>query len=327
MIVMHNIEMDLAEIGITKRIFAVQGDKNTRSVKITLTCAGEPWKIPDGVIGIVRFRKPDDTGGTYDTMPDGSVVVTVDNNAMTAQLAPQMLTAPGCVLAQVEMTTGEKVLCTFAFKIVVEPDPSVGTMDSDDYINLSEYISRKVADSTPSELPNPNAITFTGGVTGTYDGSAAKTVNIPTSLKNPYSLTIDGVSYNGSKTVNFTDNINSMIEAKGRILLWDDDTYVVAGSIPAGEAITIPNDSYTGIEVVFRTTKAQTGFLCSTGFIPFDIFESCCAVGRIGAGALVSMGIAYNPKHSQLVFTGGYNHTTGASDSTVMLPVRIYGFK
>lgn len=31
----------------------------------------------------------------------------------------------------------------------------------------------------PSALPNPNAITFTGAVTGSYDGSAPVTVNIP----------------------------------------------------------------------------------------------------------------------------------------------------
>lgn len=32
----------------------------------------------------------------------------------------------------------------------------------------------------PTALKNPNAITFTGAATGTYDGSAAKTINIPT---------------------------------------------------------------------------------------------------------------------------------------------------
>ena len=31
----------------------------------------------------------------------------------------------------------------------------------------------------PTKLPTPNALTFTGAVTGTWDGSAAKTVNIP----------------------------------------------------------------------------------------------------------------------------------------------------
>lgn len=33
--------------------------------------------------------------------------------------------------------------------------------------------------SIPTTLPNPNALTFTGAVTGSYDGSAAVTVNIP----------------------------------------------------------------------------------------------------------------------------------------------------
>ena len=36
--------------------------------------------------------------------------------------------------------------------------------------------------SIPTELKNPNALTFTGAVTVTYDGSAAKTVNIPAAI-------------------------------------------------------------------------------------------------------------------------------------------------
>ena len=46
----------------------------------------------------------------------------------------------------------------------------------------------------PSVLPNPNALTFTGAVTGSYDGSAAKTVNIPSAVTD--------------------DHINSLIDTK-----------------------------------------------------------------------------------------------------------------
>lgn len=46
----------------------------------------------------------------------------------------------------------------------------------------------------PTALPNPNAITFTGAVTGSYDGSAAKTVNIPSAVTD--------------------DHINSLIDTK-----------------------------------------------------------------------------------------------------------------
>lgn len=46
----------------------------------------------------------------------------------------------------------------------------------------------------PAALPNPNALTFTGAVTGSYDGSAAKTVNIPSAVTD--------------------DHINSLIDTK-----------------------------------------------------------------------------------------------------------------
>ena len=37
-----------------------------------------------------------------------------------------------------------------------------------------------VEDTMPTALPNPNALKFTGAATDTYDGSAAKTIHIPT---------------------------------------------------------------------------------------------------------------------------------------------------
>jgi lysophospholipase L1-like esterase len=40
--------------------------------------------------------------------------------------------------------------------------------------NKADYIKNK-----PDNLPNPYALTFTGAVTGTYDGSGATTINIP----------------------------------------------------------------------------------------------------------------------------------------------------
>lgn len=36
------------------------------------------------------------------------------------------------------------------------------------------------AEDMPTALPNPKALTFTGAVTGSYDGSEEKTINIPT---------------------------------------------------------------------------------------------------------------------------------------------------
>lgn len=60
----------------------------------------------------------------------------------------------------------------------------------------------------PTKLPNPQKLTFTGAASGTYDGSAAKTVKIPaapTKLPNPEKLTFVGAAsatYDGSSPVN-----------------------------------------------------------------------------------------------------------------------------
>ena len=47
------------------------------------------------------------------------------------------------------------------------------------YTGTEAEFSAKLAQEMPEALPNPNALTFTGAVTGSYDGSAAVTVEIP----------------------------------------------------------------------------------------------------------------------------------------------------
>lgn len=53
----------------------------------------------------------------------------------------------------------------------------------------------------PTALKSPAALTFTGGVTGSYDGSAAKTVAIPTTLPANGGTAANTTSVAGSLTV------------------------------------------------------------------------------------------------------------------------------
>ncbi len=58
--------------------------------------------------------------------------------------------------------------------------------------DLEERIAAGLEDveaEIPTALPNPNSLTFTGGVTGSYNGSAAKSVAIPIALPNPNAIT------------------------------------------------------------------------------------------------------------------------------------------
>lgn len=62
------------------------------------------------------------------------------------------------------------------------------------YTGTEEEFSAKLAEEMPTTLPNPNALTFTGAVTGSYDGSAALSVEIPSGGgdgSNPWRLITD----------------------------------------------------------------------------------------------------------------------------------------
>lgn len=47
------------------------------------------------------------------------------------------------------------------------------------YTGTEAEFAEKLAQEMPDKLPNPNALTFTGAVTGSYDGSEPVTVEIP----------------------------------------------------------------------------------------------------------------------------------------------------
>lgn len=137
MIVVSKIEIDL-----TKRpsnpiqIDVTQGDTNTRKVAIALYEHGKPWIPPAGVAASVRYRKPDDTSGLYNTLPDGSAAYEIIDNEVIVILAPQMLTVPGRIISDVWLTDGENNLATFSFTVRVEKNPlSGGTLESEDYFN------------------------------------------------------------------------------------------------------------------------------------------------------------------------------------------------
>ena len=74
----------------------------------------------------------------------------------------------------------------------------------DDITDFDDAVTALIP-SIPTSLPNPHAITFTGAVEETYDGSAAKTVNIPTSGATDSDLIIqlNGGSQEGTNKFTF----------------------------------------------------------------------------------------------------------------------------
>ena len=95
------------------------------------------------------------------------------------------------------------------------------------YTGTEAEFAAKMAQEMPEALPNPNALTFTGAVTATYDGSAPLTVNIPSgeggsggAVSWKLIRTINIVSGTSEYSFN-TDNNGNAFKVKNFLILID----------------------------------------------------------------------------------------------------------
>lgn len=137
------IKMDLTKPILGLTVHAVQGDAYSRDLQIALYRDLSAWTIPTGTTVSVRYAKPDKTQGYYDTMPDGTSAWSFQDNILTVQLAPQVLTVAGCVKVQIELVLGTHILSTFTLNLYVEADPSAGVLKSEDYVNWLQWIQEQ----------------------------------------------------------------------------------------------------------------------------------------------------------------------------------------
>lgn len=120
MVVTHKLNMDLAGGEPVRTLAAVQGDINTRCIRVCLFSNKAPWKIPEGTTVLVRYRKEDGSHGCYDTLSDGSAAWAIKDNELTVFLAPQVLDSAGMVMVYAQLLSDGKVLNTFAMQVQIQ---------------------------------------------------------------------------------------------------------------------------------------------------------------------------------------------------------------
>ena len=118
--------------------------------------------------------------------------------------------------------------------------------------------------SIPTSLPNPYAITFTGATEDTYDGSAAKTVNIPETSPTDENLIIkfNGGNTEGSSKFTFDGSaaktVNITPSAIGAAA--SSHTHNYAGSSSAGGAATSALKVNVPVGTILFSTSTSTTF-------------------------------------------------------------------
>lgn len=123
------------------RMDVVQGDTDTHAVELTMYERGEVWDVPEGAAPLVGYCKADGSGGTYDTLSDGTAACSVNGNVVTVVLAAQMLTSPGPVLMSVALVSGDQRLHVFEMLVNVRRNPSGDVVTEEDYVNMQQWLA------------------------------------------------------------------------------------------------------------------------------------------------------------------------------------------
>ena len=138
----HNVDLNLSASVMPPVLNMAQYDANSRTIVATLWDGTSGFNVPSDAVVMVRFGKPDNTGGLYDHTEAGEAI-TYSGNVVTAPVATQMLSSAGKVQADIEIyqsgaTEQASVkLATFCFTVNVEkaayPDAEI---ISSDYYNI-----------------------------------------------------------------------------------------------------------------------------------------------------------------------------------------------
>ena len=120
------LQLNTALNGVPPTLHMVQGDTNSRTISAALWAGAAPYNVPTGASVMLRFRKPDGTGGLY-TESEAGDKITWSGSDVEIPVAAQVLAVAGVVLAQVDVfvgagSTAAMRLATFAFRIAVQPD-------------------------------------------------------------------------------------------------------------------------------------------------------------------------------------------------------------
>ena len=154
MIVTNKIHMDLQHPDIPQTIHAVQDDRYSRNLEISLYAGDKPWDFPRGASVLIRYSKADNTGGKYNLLPDGTPAWTSNGNILTIALAPQVLTAPGIVMLDIMLYAGEKRISTFPILLKVTGTVGTGQAGSENYVNMDAKVITNALGYTPVNPAN-----------------------------------------------------------------------------------------------------------------------------------------------------------------------------
>lgn len=178
----HNVDLNLSASVMPPVLNMAQYDANSRTIVATLWDGTSGFNVPSGAVVMVRFGKPDGTGGLYDHTEAGEAI-TYSGNVVTAPVATQMLSVAGKVQTDIEIYQSGATeqaavkLATFCFTVNVEKAayPDAEIISSDYYNIVSAQIAAAIEAGTKADAAISAAETATSAAeTATNAKTAAE---------------------------------------------------------------------------------------------------------------------------------------------------------
>lgn len=185
--VKQSVQLSMTLNGVPPTLHMVQGDTNSRAISASLWAGAEPYNVPAGASVMLRFKKPDGTGGLYDASESGEKV-SYAGNVVTAPVATQMLAVAGDVFAEIDIFGGgsgaaAERLATFRFVVEVAP-----CVLPDAEIISSDYYNILAADIAGAKAAADQAKDYAAAAKNSAD-SAATSVEGAVKYNAPQTLT------------------------------------------------------------------------------------------------------------------------------------------
>lgn len=138
------ITMELQQRSWHPPVDVVQNDRYMRVLELTLTAAGENWTIPADAAVLIRYLRADGTGGTYDTLADGTSAWRASGNVLTVVLAPQLMAVSGPARLWVTLIQAERQISSFDLALNVTALSEGNPQEGEATLNVTGFLPAPV---------------------------------------------------------------------------------------------------------------------------------------------------------------------------------------
>ena len=211
--VIKHISIDLYSPTSYEVIYAQQGDNSSRVIEFILYDKGEPYAIPQNTLIRMEGHRGDQSSFIKENC-------TLSDNVIRATLDDDILYAHGIVEAKIILTqraekessesngnSHDVILSTIPFRIHVQKNPCDKTKVEAEKRSLIDYLIQKLRELKDtltthiSDKTNPHNVTKAQVGLGNADNTADRDKYVASANQLTTPRTIDGVSFNGTKSI------------------------------------------------------------------------------------------------------------------------------